>query len=199
MNSPDRRELILEAAAGCFSHFGYRRTVVDDIAREVGIAKGSIYLHFKSKEELFIALLDHEREKVSERFEEIISLDISCSERLRRIVVEFNAILDRHPVLARFMTAPASLELPPELLHRECHDKGIFDQHIPRILENGIRGGEFRADLDVLAVFPIIISLFHINVHNRDHKWVDMPPEKFMEAMLGTIFQGILNKEGSVR
>ena len=100
MNSPDRRELILEAAAGCFSHFGYRRTVVDDIAREVGIAKGSIYLHFKSKEELFIALLDHEREKVSERFEEIISLDISCSERLRRIVVEFNAILDRHPVLA---------------------------------------------------------------------------------------------------
>jgi AcrR family transcriptional regulator len=197
MNSPDRRELILDAAAGCFNRFGYRRTVVDDIAREVGIAKGSIYLHFKTKEEIFLALVERERAQVHARIADLMALEISCTERLRRLVIDFNTILDTQPVLSRFMTAPASLELPPELIHRECRDKGFFDEHIPRILERGIAGGEFRADLDVLAVYPIIISLFHINAHNREHKWVDMEPGCFMEAMLGVLFKGILIKEGS--
>ena len=197
MNSPDRRSMILEAAAGCFNRFGYRRTIVDDIAREVGIAKGSIYLHFKTKEDIFLALIQQERDQVHTLIRAIMEENIPCSERLRRLVREFNTILDSHPVLSRFMTAPGSLELPPELLRRDCNNKGFFDEHIPFVLEEGVRRGEFRSDLDVKAVYPIIISLFHINAHNREHKWVDIEPALYMEQMLGVLYQGILNKEGS--
>ena len=51
-----RRVVIQDAALRVFGQYGYRRTSMDDIAREAGIAKGTIYLSFASKEEVFQAL-----------------------------------------------------------------------------------------------------------------------------------------------
>lgn len=51
-----RRAEILDAALRMFGQYGFRRTSVDDIAREAGIAKGTVYLSFASKEEVFQAL-----------------------------------------------------------------------------------------------------------------------------------------------
>jgi AcrR family transcriptional regulator len=61
MNPPrgdaeSRRAVILDAALEMFGQYGYRRTSMDDIAREAGIAKGTIYLSFASKEDVFQAL-----------------------------------------------------------------------------------------------------------------------------------------------
>ncbi len=60
MNPPGkaeaRRAEILDAAQSVFGQYGYRRTSMDDIAREAGIAKGTIYLSFTGKEEVFRAL-----------------------------------------------------------------------------------------------------------------------------------------------
>lgn len=52
----DKHEAILTAAFSLFGHYGYRRTSIDDIAQETGIAKGTVYLYFKSKDEIFRAL-----------------------------------------------------------------------------------------------------------------------------------------------
>jgi AcrR family transcriptional regulator len=57
MNPPrgdveSRRAVILDAALRVFGQYGYRRTSMDDIAREAGIGKGTIYLSFASKEEV---------------------------------------------------------------------------------------------------------------------------------------------------
>ena len=51
-----RHTVILDAALQVFGQYGYRRTSMDDIAREAGIGKGTIYLSFASKEEVFQAL-----------------------------------------------------------------------------------------------------------------------------------------------
>jgi Bacterial regulatory proteins, tetR family/MftR C-terminal domain len=55
-NADARRAVILDAALRVFGQYGYRRTSMDDIAREAQIAKGTIYLSFASKEEVFQAL-----------------------------------------------------------------------------------------------------------------------------------------------
>src|SRR5580700_852174 len=52
-----KHEAILDAARTVFSREGYADTSVDDIASEAGIAKGTVYLYFKSKEELYLAAL----------------------------------------------------------------------------------------------------------------------------------------------
>lgn len=54
--APERRAAILAAAQACFWRSGIRRTAIEDVAVEAGLAKGTIYLYFASKEELFAAL-----------------------------------------------------------------------------------------------------------------------------------------------
>ena len=58
-----RREQILEAAQACFGNAGFHKTKMDDIVHASGLSKGALYWHFKSKEEIFLALFDQfERE-----------------------------------------------------------------------------------------------------------------------------------------
>ncbi len=63
-DNPEREGRILDAAKKLFSHYGFDKTTVSDIADEAGISKGAVYLHFKSKDELFDALLLRESDAV---------------------------------------------------------------------------------------------------------------------------------------
>jgi len=71
----EREQRILDAAANLFVHYGYDKTAVSDIAREAGISKGAIYLHFKSKDELLEALIIRETERYAETWLERINAD----------------------------------------------------------------------------------------------------------------------------
>ncbi|HEY4344193.1 MAG TPA: helix-turn-helix domain-containing protein [Parvibaculum sp.] len=54
--APDKHSLILDAALSLFRQYGYRRTSMEDIAQSANVAKGTLYIYFKSKDELFEAL-----------------------------------------------------------------------------------------------------------------------------------------------
>lgn len=60
IETDSREQRILDAASALISHYGYDKTTVEDIAREAGISKGAIYLHFDGKEALFEGLLRRE-------------------------------------------------------------------------------------------------------------------------------------------
>ncbi|GCF11451.1 TetR/AcrR family transcriptional regulator [Dictyobacter arantiisoli] len=60
----ERGNRILDVASDLLQRWGYKKTTIDDIARQAGVAKGTIYLHWKTKEDLFLALLV--REKIAE-------------------------------------------------------------------------------------------------------------------------------------
>jgi len=62
--SSDPRTAILDAAGEVFARFGFKKASIEDIARKAGVGKGSIYLHFESKEALFeaIVLRTHEQD-----------------------------------------------------------------------------------------------------------------------------------------
>ncbi len=64
MGDAERESRILDAANDLITHYGYDKTTVDEIAREAGVSKGAVYLHFKGKEALFEALLLRESERV---------------------------------------------------------------------------------------------------------------------------------------
>lgn len=71
----EREERILDAAAELIPQFGYDKTTVSDIARQAGISKGAIYLHFESKDALFEALLVRELQLYMERWLGLIDDD----------------------------------------------------------------------------------------------------------------------------
>src|SRR6266480_783109 len=61
-----REERILDAVTILLVRWGYRKTTIDDVAREAGVGKGTIYLHWKDKNELFRAALRREQERCAQ-------------------------------------------------------------------------------------------------------------------------------------
>jgi AcrR family transcriptional regulator len=73
---------VLQAARRIFARLGYSASTVEDIAREADMAKGTIYLYFKSKEEVFTAVLAHDVESLTDRTIENMSAVETFGDRL---------------------------------------------------------------------------------------------------------------------
>jgi AcrR family transcriptional regulator len=71
----ERAHKILDAAGALILRWGYNKTTIDDIARQAGVAKGTIYLHWKTREALFAALLAREKVLFAEDFKARILAD----------------------------------------------------------------------------------------------------------------------------
>lgn len=83
-----RRNEILDKAASLFETNGYNKTTVNDILREVNIAKGTFYYYFKSKEEVMDAIIDRYMEIGLERAEEVKArVDLSPTEKLLQVIL----------------------------------------------------------------------------------------------------------------
>ena len=70
-----RADRILDAAAELMLRWGYNKTTIDDIARAAGVAKGTIYLHWKTREDLFLALMRREYVRLVEDIQQRIASD----------------------------------------------------------------------------------------------------------------------------
>src|SRR6266446_1048907 len=84
----DIRDLILEATDRLLARYGCKKMTMDDVAKEVGIGKGTIYLHFSSKEEIALARVDRIVNRLNERLRAIASSNASTMDRLRRMLLE---------------------------------------------------------------------------------------------------------------
>ncbi|MFJ5368835.1 TetR/AcrR family transcriptional regulator, partial [Bosea sp. CER48] len=88
-----RVDQIADAALRLFARYGYKRSSMDDIAKEAGLAKATLYLHFKGKDDVFRAMLDLLARRVEARCREVLSTTGPFPERL-------NALLQAHHGLA---------------------------------------------------------------------------------------------------
>jgi AcrR family transcriptional regulator len=84
----DVRDVILDAADSLFQRYGYQKTTVDDIAREARIGKGTIYLHFKSKEAVALSCLNRLHERLFERMRVVGRRCGPPADRLRQMVLK---------------------------------------------------------------------------------------------------------------
>src|SRR5436305_2585490 len=71
----ERADRILDAAAELIERWGYNKTTIDDIARQAGVAKGTIYLHWKTRDDLFWALLTREDVRLAADIRQRIASD----------------------------------------------------------------------------------------------------------------------------
>jgi AcrR family transcriptional regulator len=93
-----RAHRILDAAGALILRWGYNKTTIDDIARQAGVAKGTIYLHWKTREELFTALMQRERLALTEDLKQHIATD-PAGATLRGMLRHSALALMRRPLL----------------------------------------------------------------------------------------------------
>lgn len=82
------RGAILDATDRLLARYGYKKMTIDDLAREVGIGKGSVYLHFSSKEEIALTHIDRIIERLKDNLRVIAAKPLKPDERLRRMLIE---------------------------------------------------------------------------------------------------------------
>lgn len=82
----DKRAAILRAGLARFARYGFRRTSMEDIAREADISRAAVYLHFKNKEEIFRALAHQLQERALAAAQEVAAEVMPIEMRLRRIL-----------------------------------------------------------------------------------------------------------------
>lgn len=83
----DIRDLILDAVDNLLARYGYSKMTMEDVANQVGIGKGTIYLHFPSKEELVLSHIDRIGETVFLKLQELAGSADPAERRLRRMLV----------------------------------------------------------------------------------------------------------------
>jgi AcrR family transcriptional regulator len=93
------RDAILNAAERLLAHYGYKKTTLDDISREAGIGKGTVYLHFPSKEEVALCTIDRIVERLLDRLRALAGSDAPVTERLSdmlltRVLFRFDSVKD---------------------------------------------------------------------------------------------------------
>ena len=182
--SKTTRDAILDATDRLLARNGYKKMTIDDLAREVGIGKGSIYLHFTSKEEIALSHIDRLVDRVKERLREIADRDAPLEKRLHDMLVE--RVMIRFDNVQHYSQSLNEIlgYLRPQLLERRKRYFGEEARILAAIIAEAQTSGVFaKGDADDLAqtlitatnsLLPYSLSAFELGdreeVADRTHK-----------------------------
>lgn len=142
----DKRQRILDAAIEVFAARGFYNARVSDIAKAAGVADGTIYLYFKSKDDLLISLFEDKMEVIIGRFRATMADNERASDRLRRFIQLHLEMVAAEPTLAEVLT----VELRQSAKFMREYKAPKFGEYLgllEEIIELGRQTQEFRADL----------------------------------------------------
>lgn len=190
----ERKTQILDAALKVFSKNGYHKTKVEDIAREIGIAKGTIYLYFRSKKRIFLALIDRFIVSQMEHFikviEEVREKDIEEREKLEEIMTAAYTLLAQQGRFLQIVVYEGTE------LHKDIAKKisrvlsklgGISQDYFEDRKEKGV----FR-EVDLRVVLPALVGMFLIfSILSSQWTNLNIPPEKLIRELVELYWKGI--------
>ena len=148
MRDPGKPQQIIDAAIRVFARTGFYNSRVSDIAREAGIASGTIYLYFKTKDEILVTMF---REKMAEWVEFVrgeIVAELDPLDKLRRLVALHFSVLESNPDLAEVVQV--ELRQGHKFFRgASAHEVSAYFALIGGVLEAGIASGQIRPDVPV--------------------------------------------------
>ena len=153
----DKREAILRAAISVFARCGYFNSKVADIAREAGVADGTVYLYFKSKEEILHSIFDRSVDEALDAAKKRVKRLTDPREKLRQIA---HMHLERLGA-DRDLAVVFQVELRGSTKFMEEFSAAGFAEYLALIrstFEEGQRAGMFRADLNARVVAKVLFG-----------------------------------------
>ena len=150
------RDAILDATDRLLAKYGYKKMTIDDLAAEVGIGKGSVYLHFSSKEEIALSHIDRIIERLTASLTEIAESRGSVDTRLRKMILE--RVLFRFDSVQHYSQSLNELlaSLRPKLLERR---RSYFQEEaelFARVLGEGKKAGVFGIKDPLVAAHALL-------------------------------------------
>ncbi len=167
---PDERQLreerILDAAATLLVRWGYRKTTIDDVAREAGVGKGTIYLHWKDKNDLFRAAISREQHRFNEDIKQRIAADPEGG-FLHRVTTHSMLAALSNPLMAAMIKGKSDIFdgfLGPSNRDMLNQLMGNADTYIIQLQQAGL----IRKDLPLPAITFLLTALKIGVIHAPD-------------------------------
>lgn len=189
---------ILAAAQHLFSQKGFAATSMQEIAQQAGVSKSNIFHHFKSKEDLYIAVIGCACGEAHERVVTLLAGDGEFAERLKRMMRADLEFMFENPERAHLVlreiasTQPNDPTQPaPALLRRNAME-------LVETIRAAQRAGEIRAEIDPAAVALLLLAAnkFYFQTCNLIRHFPEVSfaadPVKFVDAMSDLILNGVL-------
>jgi TetR/AcrR family transcriptional regulator, fatty acid metabolism regulator protein len=157
MRESPKPQQIIEAAVKVFARQGYYNSRVSDIAREAGIAAGTIYLYFRTKDDILVTLFKEKMAQFVAAAGKAVAQEASAEAKVRRLVSLHFRMLEANPELAEVVQV--------ELRQGHKFFRGAFAEEvgayfdlIGAILEEGVAQGQFRRELPVKAATKMLFG-----------------------------------------
>ena len=189
----EREALILQVAEEVLMEKGYYETSIDEIAARVGIAKGTVYLHFPSKEDLVIAIFERDMQQLLQYIDSTMSSALTARGKLEAI---FD--LMHGGIISKRMQLLYSISNGAGLRHLLVEKKGclreIWDQLSARLnslLEEGKAAGEFDSSLPTMVMLSAFYSLLSPKNYDRLMAEGQMSGEEVAKNLKRIYFKGI--------
>lgn len=154
----ERRTLILQMAEEVLMEKGYYETSIDEIAARVGIAKGTVYLHFLSKEDLVVAILLRDLQHLLVEIDEVAATDATAHDKVEAILhCAYGTVF-----IKRIQLLTSLFQSGDAKRHQKEHGDTLKDlseqlaTKLSAVLDQGKAAGEFDASIPT----PIMLSAF---------------------------------------
>lgn len=191
MESNDKRQAILEAAAKRFSIHGFHETKVEQIAEDAGVAKGTVYLYFKDKNSLLFEVARFNMKRYVERMREAISPYESARDKLhayaRHQVVHLPEMAKFHKVNFEHFH---KLHKDDTMMAAFREDQKMVRNEVEAIIQYGIDHREFRA-VDVTDAALIVSGSLHAYVNSAVLGLIEEKKDNQAEALIDLLLQGL--------
>lgn len=189
----EREALILQAAEEVLMEKGYHETSIDEIASLVGIAKGTVYLHFARKEDLVVALFERDLEKFLQLVETTIATGLTARAKMEAIMdVLYGSFFSKRFQLLYSLSN--SVDLRKIFVEKKGCMRDTWERLFARItnlLEEGKAAGEFDTTIPTSVMVSAFFSLLSPKSYDRLMVEGQMPQEEVAKQLGRIYFKGI--------
>jgi len=154
---------ILEAGEKLFAKKGFYPTTMEEVARAAGLAKGTIYLHFNDKRDLFFSIIEKKLDILLEKIEKEMRKDEFPSQRIKLAIGIHLRFLEENRDFFKIMQAlPESLkqEMERKLKGRVIEKQSRYVEILDQLIRKGIRNQEIKP-LDSRKLAVILVGMMH--------------------------------------
>jgi len=200
-----RRNEILDAAEKVFFSKGFNQATMDEVAETAELSKGTLYLYFKNKEDLYFAITHRSMNILRSMFQEAVDQHSEGFEKVRAVGMAYYKFSQDHNnyfnMMMHFAAIQDSLNLDA-CVFDEMHSHGqSVLQILVEAIQHGINDGSIRSNLDPLKTAFLLqgVSSGIIQLMAREKGHIErlesFKPEDLMEAFFDFTFNALKSKE----
>ncbi|MGH7865818.1 MAG: TetR/AcrR family transcriptional regulator [Candidatus Binataceae bacterium] len=167
-----KRERILAAGLAHFSNRPYQAVTMDRVAEAAGVAKGTLYLYFESKEALYLGIVREGLESIVTSYQATVDLNSDVNERMRRAIeasIEFYG--RRRDLLRLLMTEEPRMAAARNRLVEEWRELGL--KFFSSLIDEGIKQEKFTPVDSRLATLAILGGIRSVLLYYGDERPLD--------------------------